>query len=95
MALGQSSGERMSDASKPPAKGSAQWKKNEKIIATNPMLRAARDAAEGFKAGSGIVTGGASEEYKSQYDKIVWTKREEADKPKFRTKINGKYTDEE
>ena len=63
---------------------------------TNPVLRAARDTAQGFKASSGITTGGdVSEEYKSNYDKIVWDKREEAEKPKFRTKVNGKYTDED
>ena len=81
--------------SKIPKTGSSQWKKNEKMIATNPVLRAARDTAQGFKASSGITTGGdVSEEYKSNYDKIVWDKREEAEKPKFRTKVNGKYTDE-
>ena len=37
-----------------PPKGSSQWKKNEKMIASNPVLRAARDTAEGFKASSGI-----------------------------------------
>ena len=78
-----------------PKKGSAQWKKNEKIIASNPTLRAARDGAEGFKPSSGITTGGdVSPEYKANYDNIVWTKREEADKPKFRVKVNGKYIDE-
>ena len=78
-----------------PKKGSKQWKANEKMIATNPVLRAARDTAQGFKASSGITTGGdVSDEYKSNYDKIVWDKREEAVKPKFRTKVNGKYTDE-
>lgn len=78
-----------------PTKGSSQWKKNEKMIASNPVLRAARDTAEGFKASSGITTGGdVSQQYKDNYDKIDFTKREEADKPKFRTKINGKYTDE-
>lgn len=79
-----------------PPKGSSQWKKNEKMIASNPVLRAARDTAEGFKASSGISTGGdVSQQYKDNYDKIDFTKRAEADKPKFRTKINGKYTDED
>ena len=81
--------------SKIPKTGSSQWKKNEKMIATNPVLRAARDTAQGFKASSGITTGGdVSPEYKENYDNIVWTKREEDEKPKFRTKVNGKYTDE-
>jgi hypothetical protein len=86
----------MSNDGKPPKVGTSQWKKNEKMIATNPVLRAARDTAQGFRASSGITTGGdVSPEYKSNYDKIVWTKREEAEKPKFRTKVNGKYTDED
>lgn len=79
----------------PPKEGSSAWKKNEKTIASNPALRQLRDIQQGFKPSSGITTGGdVSPEYKENYDKIVWTKREEADKPKFRTKINGKYTDE-
>jgi len=82
--------------SKIPTTGSSQWKKNEKMIATNPILRAARDTAQGFKASSGITTGGdVSPEYKENYSKIDWTKREEGGKPTFRTKVNGKYTDED
>ena len=78
-----------------PPKGSSQWKANEKMIASNPVLRAARDTAEGSKASSGISSFDNSPEYKENYDKIDWSKREEAVKPKFRTKINGKYTDED
>ena len=82
--------------SKIPTTGSSQWKKNEKMIATNPVLRAARDTAQGFKASSGITTGGdVSPEYKANYDNIDWTKREGVGKPTFRTKVNGKYTDED
>jgi len=82
--------------SKIPTTGSSQWKKNEKMIATNPVLRAARDTAQGFKASSGITTGGdVSPEYKENYDNIDWTKREGVGKPTFRTKVNGKYTDED
>ena len=78
-----------------PKKGSSQWKKNESLIAKNPTLRAARDRSEGFKPGSGISSADNSQEYKDNYDKIKWTKTEDKEKPKFRTKINGKYTDEE
>lgn len=81
-----------------PKKGSSQWKKNEKLIASNPVLRAARDGAEGFKPSSGISSFDNSEEYKANFDKIDWSKGkkdESKPKPKFRTKINGKYTDEE
>tara|TARA_R110000803_G_scaffold36651_1_gene78756 strand:+ start:2701 stop:2979 length:279 start_codon:yes stop_codon:yes gene_type:complete len=79
----------------PPKTNSTEWKKNEKTIATNPVLRQLRDIQQGFKPSSGITTGGdVSPEYKSNYDKIVWTKREEDEKPQFRTKVNGKYTDE-
>ena len=60
------------------------------------MLRELRDTSEGFKTGSGISNGSdVSEEYKSNYDKIQWTKSDAKEKPKFRTKVNGKYTDEE
>ena len=79
----------------PPKEGSSAWKKNEKTIASNPALRQLRDIQQGFKPSSGISTGAdVSQQYKDNYDKIDLTKREEADKPKFRTKINGKYTDE-
>lgn len=41
-----------------PKKNSPQWIKNEKIINTNPVLRAARDRAEGFTPrGSGTHGG--------------------------------------
>lgn len=78
-----------------PKKGSSQWKKNEKLIASNPVLRAARDGAEGFKPSSGISSFDNSEEYKANFDKIDWGKRDDKIKPKYRTKVNGKYTDEE
>lgn len=52
-------------------KGSAQWKKNEKIIAQNPTLRKMRDQSEGF-SGTNTGTGGwtPSEAYKANYDAI-------------------------
>ena len=61
--------------SKVPEKNSRQWKKNEKLIAQDPALRAARDTAEGFKPGSTINTGVQSEKYKDNYDKIDWSKK--------------------
>tara|TARA_R100000995_G_C3414294_1_gene90840 strand:- start:327 stop:593 length:267 start_codon:yes stop_codon:yes gene_type:complete len=77
----------------PPKKNSSQWKKNESLIAKNPTLRAARDRAEGFKPGSGISSADNSQEYKDNYDKIDWGKKDKT-KPKFRVKINGVYQDE-
>ena len=86
----------MSGYNKTPKKGSRAWSKNEKIINTNPMLRELRDTSEGFKTGSGISTGAdTSQQYKDNYDNIKWSKSEQKEKPKFRTKVNGKYTDEE
>tara|TARA_R110000823_G_scaffold62134_3_gene147731 strand:+ start:320 stop:571 length:252 start_codon:yes stop_codon:yes gene_type:complete len=76
-----------------PKKGSDQWKRNEKLIASNPVLRAARDGAEGFKPSSGISSYDNSEEYKNNFDKIDWSKGKE--KPKFRVKVNGVYQDEQ
>ncbi len=84
----------MKDKGTIPKKNSKQWKANEKAIASNPILRAARDTSEGFKPGSGISTGVNDEEYKAGYDKIVWSKKDPNEKPLFRVKVNGKYTDE-
>ena len=81
--------------SKIPEKGSSDWKRNEKIIAKNPVLRAARDTAEGFRPSSGITTaGGNSEEYKNNYDQIDFTKRDTS-KKSYRVKVNGRYVDED
>jgi hypothetical protein len=77
-----------------PPKGSSQWKKNEKMIASNPVLRAARDTAEGFKASSGISSFDNSPEYKENFDKIDWGTKDETPK-KYRVKVNGKYIDEQ
>lgn len=41
-----------------PDAGTAQWRKNEKIINENPVLKKARDTAEGFKPKSGSTHGG-------------------------------------
>ncbi len=58
-----------------PPKGSSQWKKNEKIINTNPTLRKMRDQSEGF-SGTSSGTGGwiPSEAYKNNYDAIFGKK---------------------
>lgn len=85
---------RMSD-SKIPKKGSDQWKKNESIIAKNPVLRAARDTAEGFRPTSSINVGGDnSAEYKSNYDKIDWS-GVRSEKKNYKVKVNGRYVDED
>ena len=59
-----------------PKKNSPQWVKNESIIAKTPMLRAARDQAEGFNSTSGAGTrvGGASDAYKDGWDRIFGKK---------------------
>ncbi len=69
-----------------PPKGSSQWKKNEKIINDNPVLKQARDRAEGiekkgshYKSSSGQWHGGKgsaprintnSQQYKDNRDRI-------------------------
>lgn len=77
-----------------PEKGTSQWKKNEKLIAKDPILRQARDMQQGFKPGSGISTGVNDAQYKEGYDKIEWGNKPKT-KPKYRVKINGVYQDEE
>ena len=86
----------MSEHNSPvPPKGSAQWKKNEKLIASNPVLRKARDIAEGFSPSSGISVGAnTSEEYKANFDKIDFSKKLEKS-GSYRVKINGRYVDED
>ena len=80
---------------KAPGKKTTQWKKNESIIAKNPFLRAQRDKTQGLGPSSAINSGVPDEQYKENYDKIQWGKPEDKPKPKFRMKVNGKYTDEE
>ena len=57
-----------------PKKGSAQWIKNEKIIAKNPFLRGERDKSEGFKPSSGIVSADNSQAYKDGWERIFGKK---------------------
>ena len=78
-----------------PKKGSSQWTKNERTINQSKALRDARDISQGLKPTSGISTGANDAEYKAGYDKIVWSKPEHKEKPKFRVKVNGKYIDED
>jgi len=78
-----------------PKKDSAQWKRNESLINKSPELRRIRDIQQGFNPSSSISSGIPDEQYKSNYDKIQWDRSKDKPKAKFRTKINGKYIDEE
>ena len=80
--------------SKAPDKNTTQWKKNEKIINENKVLKSARDKVEGFSKTSMITTGVNDEQYKEGYDKIKWNTKPKQKKG-FRVKINGVYQDEE
>jgi len=77
-----------------PEKNSSQWKKNEKLIAKHPGLRAARDVTEGLKPSSGLSTGVNDEQYKAGYDQIKWNTNNTV-KKSYKVKINGRYVDEE
>jgi hypothetical protein len=55
----------MSDA---PKKGSREWVRNEKIINENPVLKAGRDRAEGFKPRKGATHGGKGSARRSGND---------------------------
>ncbi len=72
----------MAFTGKTPEKGSAQWKKNEKIIAKNPFLRGERDKSEGFKPTSGIVSADNSQEYKDGWDRIWGNKNKDKNESK-------------
>ena len=83
-----------------PEKGTKRYAQNEKIINNNSALKKARDVAQGLQksdsaygdtsAGKGSAQRGNSEEYKNNFDNIVWTKPEEKEhKPKFKVRING------
>ncbi len=80
--------------SKAPDKNTTQWKKNEKIINQNKVLKSARDKVEGFSKTSMITTGVNDEQYKEGYDKIKWNTQPKQ-KKSFRVKINGVDQDEE
>ena len=75
---------------------SSKGKQLEKIVSKNPFLRKMRAQSRGETA-SDITTGVNDEAYKAGYDQIKWNKRAEADKPKFKVRINGvlQYPDDE
>ena len=89
-----------------PDKGTKRYAQNEKIINNNSALKKARDISQGIvkkdsaygdtSAGKGSSVRGNSEQYKSQYANIKWTKPEHKEKPKFKVRINGvlQYADE-
>lgn len=58
-----------------PAKNSSEWIKNEKIINKTPLLRNARDSAEGLGTSSDISTQVPTQKYKTGYDAIDWSKK--------------------
>jgi len=63
----------MTDKKSPvPQKDSAQWRKNESLIARDPVLRQARDISEGFRPSttSGSRVAGGSQAYKDGWDRI-------------------------
>lgn len=83
-----------------PDKGTKRYAQNEKIINNNSALKKARDVAQGLakpdsaygdtSSGKGSAQRGNSEEYKANFDNIVWSKPEEKEhKPKFKVRING------
>ena len=92
--------------SQPPKKNTGQWVKNEKIINENPALKQARDIREGIAKpdrhykqthggkGSALRTPNHTKEWSDAYDQIDWTATRKG-KKSYRTKINGKYIDEE
>ena len=80
--------------SKAPDKNTTQWRKNEKIINQNKVLKSARDKVEGFSKTSMITTGVNDEQYKAGYDQIKWN-TDNTVKKSYKVKINGRYVDEE
>jgi hypothetical protein len=61
-----------------PEKNSRQWRKNESLIAKDPVLRQARDISEGFRPGttSGSRVAGGSQSYKDGWDRIFGNKKD-------------------
>jgi len=59
-----------------PKKDSPQWRRNESLIARDPVLREARDISEGFRPSStsGSRVAGGSEAYKAGWDRIFGNK---------------------
>ena len=73
-----------------PKKNSAQWKRNESIIAKNPQLRRMRDIQQGFKPTSSITSAG----FGDAYDQIDWSKKDNK-KKSYKVKVNGRYIDDD
>ena len=80
-----------------PQTGSAQWKKNEKIINENPTLKRARDQAQGFNPNSrsrgashggkgSSRRGGNDQLYADNWDKIFGKRVADSDQD---TESNG------
>ena len=80
-----------------PQTGSAQWKKNEKIINENPTLKRARDHAQGFNpnsrsygashGGKGSARRGGNDQlYADNWDKIFGKRVADSDQD---TESNG------
>ena len=80
-----------------PQTGSAQWKKNEKIINENPTLKRARDQAQGFNpnsrsygashGGKGSARRGGNDQlYADNWDKIFGNSSKHSDQD---TESNG------
>lgn len=72
------------------------------IVDASPELKRAKDISNGFSGkGFGATHGGKGsarrvedqQQYKDNFDKIDWGKRDEKIKPKFKTRINGVYVD--
>ena len=64
-----------------PEKNSSQWRKNESLIARDPVLREARDISEGFRPSttSGSRVAGGSQAYKDGWDRIFGSKKDKKD----------------
>ncbi len=82
----------MSKVPQPPKRNSSEGKSLEKMVHKTPFLKKMRAQSHGEKYNE-IVSSDNSQQYKDNYDKIVWNKHKE--KPKFRVKVNGVYQDEE
>lgn len=63
------------------------------IVNKTPYLKKIKDKTEGLKYGGDINSGVPDQQYKDNYDKIDWGKKDTSIKPKYRTKINGVYQD--
>ena len=59
------------DTGNTPKKGSSEWKRNEKLISSNPFLKKMRAQSQ-LESVSEITTGVNSEQYKDNYDAIDW-----------------------